>query len=266
MACMQTELLNLPEIKPKRKQPKPTGHIIYEGNSLLDGKPIVVIAIHHSKNSKTGDMVQTFILRSDIDPITANRTGEDYSICGNCKLKGEPTDNPNALNALRRTCYVVVKDAPRVIYKAYKNGKYPVAKGHDAIASIGKGRKVRLGAYGDPVAVPAYIWESILSEAAGHTAYSHFSDMPDIDFRPDLYMVSADSLGEAKAAWEKGWRTFRLAKTTAEITEGEILCPAHALAGYRTQCVNCGLCGGSNVDGKNIVNVVHGFGKKHFKG
>ena len=39
--------------KPKPKKASPTGHVIYEGASLLDGKPIVVIAIHHSKNIKT---------------------------------------------------------------------------------------------------------------------------------------------------------------------------------------------------------------------
>lgn len=211
-------------------------------------------------------MVQTFILRSDIDPVAANRSGEDYSICGNCKLKGEPTDNPKAQSANKRACYVIVRNAPLTIWRGYKAGKYPVAKGHDAIAALGKGRKVRLGAYGDPVAVPAYIWESIISETAGHTAYSHFFEMPNVDFRPDLYMVSADSLDEAKEAWKNGWRTFRVAKDISEITEGEILCPAHELAGRRTQCVNCGLCGGSNIDGKNIVNVVHGFGKKYFKG
>ena len=41
------------------------GIILWEGKSELDGKPIVLIAIDHSSNSKTGDMVQTYILRSD---------------------------------------------------------------------------------------------------------------------------------------------------------------------------------------------------------
>jgi hypothetical protein len=209
-------------------------------------------------------MVQTFILREDIDPVTANKSGKDYSICGNCRLKGEPTTDPRAQSAHNRACYVLVRNAPLTIWRGYKAGKYPVAMGHHAIAAIGKGRKVRLGAYGDPAAVPSYIWDSLISEAAGYTGYSHFADLSGAAFRPDLYMYSADTLAEAQAAWKKGWRTFRVAKELSEITEGEILCPAHDLAGKRTQCVNCGLCGGAKVEGKNIVNIVHGFGKQHF--
>ena len=39
---------------------KPTGYIIYEGPSLLDNKPIVVVAlVGKSSNQKTGAMVQT---------------------------------------------------------------------------------------------------------------------------------------------------------------------------------------------------------------
>ena len=40
-----------------------TGYVIYKGPSLLDGAPIVVIAVIGSGNTKTGDMVQTYILR-----------------------------------------------------------------------------------------------------------------------------------------------------------------------------------------------------------
>ena len=65
-----------------------TSTIIYEGPSLIDNKPIVVIYQPQGRNPKIGDMAQTWILRSDIDPITANRTGGDYSICGNCPHKG----------------------------------------------------------------------------------------------------------------------------------------------------------------------------------
>ena len=52
---------------------KPLGYIAYEGKSLIDKSPIVVIvtALNKSGNSKTGDMVQTFIIRSDVDPVTA---------------------------------------------------------------------------------------------------------------------------------------------------------------------------------------------------
>jgi hypothetical protein len=41
---------------------KANGRVIWEGESLLDGSPIMVIAIGFkasSKNRKTGDMIQT---------------------------------------------------------------------------------------------------------------------------------------------------------------------------------------------------------------
>ena len=67
-------------------------HIIYQGPSLIDGAPIMVLAQSNSNNRKTGDMVQTYIQRSDIDPITASRTGQDSSICGDCIHKGKASD------------------------------------------------------------------------------------------------------------------------------------------------------------------------------
>ena len=39
------------------------GVVVYEGASLLDGKPTVVIATRDTGNRKTGGMVQTFIMR-----------------------------------------------------------------------------------------------------------------------------------------------------------------------------------------------------------
>ena len=126
---------------------------------------------------------------------------------------------------------------------------------------------VRLGAYGDPGAVPVYIWESLISNAKGHTGYSHHAKMtqPLSEFRSDLYMYSADTEEEALQIWAKGYRTFRLVKTMADINPAnEILCPAHELAGRRTTCENCGLCGGSKVEAKNIANIVHGYGSKFF--
>ena len=41
---------------------KPSGYIIYRGQSLLNGAPIVAVAITKSSNVKTGNMVQTYIL------------------------------------------------------------------------------------------------------------------------------------------------------------------------------------------------------------
>ena len=62
------------------------GYIAYEGPSQIDGAPIVVIVnkIDGSENAKTGAIVQSFIIRSDVAPTDALKTGADESICGAC--------------------------------------------------------------------------------------------------------------------------------------------------------------------------------------
>jgi hypothetical protein len=238
-------------------------YIIYEGQSLLDNKPIVVVAIPKSSNDKTGDMLQTIIMRSDIDPITASRTGEDYSICGSCVHRGVP-HNGNRGGAKKRSCYVMLLMVLSV-YKAYKKGNYKRIQGHDAIASIGLGLMVRLGTYGDPAAVPSYIWESLLSDAEGHTGYSHQANIEGADYRPDLTMRSADTLEEAQAAWARGERTFRVTANAKDIVQGkEIVCPASEEAGKRTTCKQCKLCSGNTIQAKSIVIMAHGTGSKHY--
>ena len=88
------------------------GIIFYEGPSLLDGKPIVGIALAGSStNSKTGELVQTYILRSDMPPQDAINDGHDVSICGNCTHRKTVGDNG-------RTCYVFSPSIAQV-YKSY---------------------------------------------------------------------------------------------------------------------------------------------------
>lgn len=234
--------------------------IIYQGPSLIDGAPIVAIALKkRSKNTKTGPMVQTYIIRSDIDPRLASKTGADYSICGSCKHRGNVTNNPAKKQAERRSCYVNLGQGPTGVFKGYTRGIYPNATGHKAIAAIGKGRMVRLGTYGDPAAVPSYIWESLLSEASGHTAYTHQSGVQGAQARPEFMMISADTKEQALDAWAQGKRTFRVINSTYEVVTGkEILCPASKEAGFKTTCNSCGLCGGASVKAKSIAIVDHG--------
>jgi hypothetical protein len=72
----------------KARKEKPNGVILYRGPSLLDGKRIVVVATglaRRSKNPKTGNLVQTYILADQgEDPIRAWLNGGDESICGTC--------------------------------------------------------------------------------------------------------------------------------------------------------------------------------------
>jgi hypothetical protein len=232
-------------------------HIIYEGPSLIDGQPIVVLFQSGSSNRKTGDMAQTYILHAEIDPITASRTGKDSAICGDCIHRGKAHDGDKG-QAKDRSCYVTLAHGPLGKWKAYRKGQYKYASGHADLAALGNGQTIRLGTYGDSFAVPNYIWESLLLDSAGHTAYTHGAFNP----MPDKIMTSADSLGQAQSAWAKGERTFRVIADLAHITKAEVLCPASEEAGKRATCESCKLCAGASVKAKSIAIVAHGTSKR----
>tara|TARA_R110000868_G_scaffold360017_1_gene622063 strand:+ start:1033 stop:1722 length:690 start_codon:yes stop_codon:yes gene_type:complete len=227
------------------------GAILYQGPSLFDGKPIVVIAVWSSANRKTGDMLQTYIIRSDIDPREANKYGEDESICGQCRHRGTPTFDPLKKLAEGRTCYVTLGQGPLIVFDAFIAGKYPVASPR----TVGRKRKVRIGTYGDGAAAPRYVWDELLSEAEGHTAYTHNGG------DPAIYMVSVDTLAEAKAAWASNHRTFRVIPIGVAPEPEETMCPS--LKGVH--CEDCLLCDGEHPTAKSIAIPVHGSGAVHFQ-
>jgi hypothetical protein len=226
--------------------------IIYKGPSLLDGKPIVVIATFSKRNTKTGEVVQTYILVDGINPLEASKTGADFSICGDCAMRGEVTTDPTRKQAKNRRCYVNLGQGVLIVYKSFLRGVYPMADNTAARKSIGRGRFVRVGTYGDPAAVPPAVWEELLSEADTFTAYSHQSG-----WRPDIAMQSADNHAQAVIHWKAGRRTFRVIADLGQLDkQNEALCPASKEAGRRVQCTACKLCKGSAL-AKSIAIVEH---------
>ena len=228
--------------------------IIYKGQSLLDGKPVVAIATYSDRNIKTGKVLQTYIIRSDISPLDASKTGADFSICGDCKFRGTPTTDPVRKQAVKRDCYVNLGQGPTIVYKALLRGTYPMANTKADRAALGAGRVVRLGTYGDPAAIPSWVWDQLLTGCESHLAYTHQSG-----FRPDIAMQSADTEAQAVAFWNTGARTFRVITDIGDVVKGkEILCPASKEAGRRVQCNACKLCGGNSTKtSKSIAIVQH---------
>ena len=258
-------------MKTPSKTPRPRNSVIYAGPSLIDGQPIVAIAILKTGNTKTGQMVQTHILRTDMHPLDASKTGADVSICGACIHRGTPTNDPTRKQATGRTCYVNIGQGPAQVFKAYRAGKYPQATDPASIAALGQGRMIRLGTYGDPAAVPAEVWDALLSRATGHTAYTHQHDLNG----PGTYrrmMYSADSAADAQQAHAKGYRTFRVIPVKAWQAQGkaalmptETLCPASAEAGKRATCDKCKLCAGSDTRARSVAIVAHGTSRNAYK-
>lgn len=234
------------------------GFVFYDGPSALDGAPVIGIAVLHSENRKTGDMVQTFILRADQSPLEAIATGDDVSICGNCQHRGNP------VIGRKRSCYVQVGRAPQGIFGAWIRGAYPLVS-PDEGAQLVAGRKVRLGAYGDPAAIPGEAWRALVSLAIGTTGYSHaWRDALAESIRP-LVMASVDSAAEAIHARAQGWRTFRVRIASEPLLHREMVCPASAEGGKRTQCADCLACDGSErAHRASVAIIAHGALARHF--
>jgi len=229
--------------------------IFYQGVSEIDGSPIVGVMVVSSKNGKTGNMIQTYIIRSDMSPLDANRTGADYAICGNCPHRG--IANPAKASGLadKRTCYVNLGQGALQVWKRFSTGGYPVLS-QEQIQENVRGRMVRIGTYGDGFAVPETVWANIRAHAMGVTAYTHQAENS-----YNYYMKSADSLQDAQKQWSNGFRTFRIVSDYSEKQANEIACPSSR----GVTCNDCGLCDGSK-QAKSIVIEVHGVGKKHFQG
>ncbi len=238
------------------------GAVIYRGPSALDGKPIVVIATglkSGSNNEKTGDLIQTWIMREDLAPTDAIKTGEDASICGDCPHRGKIEDGRN----VGRSCYVAVFQAPLTVWKTFQRGGYPDATAMGAAQALFTGRKVRLGSYGDPAAVPLHVWHSALAKVKACTGYTH--QWRKAAGLSAYCMASCDSANDATEAKACGFRTFRVTALSApaDKRQGEVVCPASAEAGFKTTCSACLACGGHSAKAKaSIVITVHGVASK----
>lgn len=231
---------------------KPNSLVLWQGQSLVDGAPLIVIAsgLRESKNAKTGNMVQTYILRADVSPLAAVKVGADVSICGACVHRGA------AANGIGRTCYVQVGNAPEMVWNAWQRGRIPAAGN----APIAAGRTVRLGTYGDPAAVPVNVWHDLLRGSVGRTGYTHQWRTAWIDTSlRALVMASADTPDDRRDAIAAGWRTFRVALPSDPARlPGEAVCPASAEAGKKLTCAQCLACSGADGRRGTIVIAAHG--------
>lgn len=233
--------------------PTANGAVIWSGESEIDGSPIVAIVTglrDDSTNVKTGAMLQVWILRRDMLVLDALKTGADYAICGNCPHRAG-------------SCYVDTGKAPQGISRAYLAGSYPVAEPTDFPRLFG-GALVRFGAYGDPAAVPVWVWAAIAEHAKGWTGYTHQWRTAAATLA-DYCMASCDSPEDYAEAQQAGWRTFRTRLAGEELRADEIQCPASDEGGNKTQCARCGLCSGATGKGRiarNIAIIAHGAPSK----
>ena len=235
---------------------KPNGFVLYEGPSLLTGEPIVVIAVgfhNKSRNIKTSHMIQTYILCADENPIDAVNSGADTAICGGCMHRKNP------LTGLR-TCYVRIDTGPNQVYKTWKKGNYPVLKDYAIFAN----RPVRFGTYGDPAAVPLFVWQNIAAYAGMTTGYTHQWRSNKFAALASYCQASAETAEDVVRANAKGFGTFRVLPVMEEIPADALHCPASAEMGKKTTCLDCGACDGASK--RNVAIFAHGASKNRYTG
>lgn len=238
-----------------RLTPK-TGLLLYEGESTLDGGPVFVAATFGTDNGKTGDLIQTWIMRSDMHPLEASRTGADEAICGSCPHR--------SVNGGRRSCYVNLIFGPRGVWEAYQNGKY-VWYDDSVHRRYFEGQLLRVGAYGDPVAVPIEVWQPFINMSYQATSYTHLWRLACAQPFQAWTMASVDGPLEREEARALGWRTYRVDGGEG-LGKDEIWCPATTPGGNRALCETCMACDG-HMRGERRVDIaspVHGSGSSHF--
>ena len=239
------------------------GVVIWEGESPVDGSPIALILtglVNPSDNRKTGPMLQTWILRTDIPPVEAIKSDLDSAICGSCVHKGTHVDGKR----VGRGCYVNAGQAPTNVWASYAAGKYRHVS-LEEVSELVAGRAVRLGAYGDPGMVPLSVLHALVDRASTSTGYTHQWRWIDSGYA-DVCMASVDTEAERVQAREMGYRCFFVRPENAPNPERAMLCAADRDRNP-LNCIDCGACAGTkNGTVRNAVDVyitAHGTGKKH---
>lgn len=212
--------------------------VVWTGISALDGRtPIQVILVPDSGNAKTGPMWQAYIIRADITPLAAIKAHDTGATCGTCPLQqgGCYAERMQGLISLGRTM-----DARG----------YPVVSLEDACTALAASKSaLRIGAYGDPAAVPVAVWAALANAAPrGWTGYTHQWRACDPELRRYV-MASCDTAEDADDAQALGWRTFRIRQVSPATgaieptRSNEVVCPASHERDVTT-CDACRLCDG----------------------
>ena len=238
------------------------GVVIFENEHIVS---IVTGFLKPSSNTKTGQMLQQWILVKAFHPVEATRNHTDELICGDCKRRHGTVEERKAAPDDEKNCYVVEGMGPAQVWKTWKAGGYDVIENVpmylEYVSDIYTPcRTIRMGSYGDPSMVPDNVlqqWRDAI--AKGYTGYTHQWHK-----RPDLagqFMASVDSIEEKEQAQAMGWHTFRVeADHSARPMKDETVCLNYRHASIK--CCDCLLCDGKQ---RNVMIYDHGSYLKSVK-
>lgn len=210
---------------------------VWRGNSLFDGKPIRVILSGHvldSQNTKTGEMIQVYILPDERDSFREYKD-KSPTVCGDCKYLGG-----GCYVSWNRTRQVQASSAKHVL--TLEDGQ-----------ALCSGLRVRVGAAGDPASVPFYVWDMLLRFADDWTGYTHAWKYCDARLK-QFFVASCDSVEEVYLAKSRAWSVFYVKDAGDADIEGSITC----LSQNSVQCVQCLKCKGGGTKTHIITETLHG--------
>ena len=216
----------------------------------LNGKRVMVkftALKNKTVNSKTGDMVQSWML--PMDWVDAKRIDDDEAVCGDC---------PHSFRAAD-TCYLHKGMAFMGLLSTTKSWPQAFIDQHefDQFVHLFSDRLVRFGSFGEPVLMGEDVVSAICSVAKGWTGYTHQWDKPQYQWAKKYFMASADTEEKAQQAQAMGWRTFRVRQKDDSIVKGEVNCPASKESNKKTTCSNCRLCMGTSSKAKSVTIIKH---------
>jgi hypothetical protein len=235
--------------------------VVYRGPSAIDPNveivAIVTGIVRPSANTKTGPMAQLWIMVASEAPHLAQKSGLDAAVCGNCPMRpllamlARASGNPDA-----PICYVKTFQGPRATWEA--NHARPVDLDGALRALRAMGRALRLGAYGDPAAVPESVVRALAEASDGVTGYTHQWRDERFSWLKSYALASADNYHDRDSAHAMGWRSYRVIDTGAIFhdLQDEVYCP-HVTHG--AQCYRCGLCDGAttNDNRRSVAILAH---------
>jgi len=253
---------------------------VWQGVSAFDGKEIMAVLSNYATNSdnkKIGlPFCQLYTLPVGVVPNVGFQE-KHPTVCGSCTHLGNG-------------CYVQWQWLLN-LYNCTKDQVpyFDSDKGQRLIVDLVKDQLIRIGAAGDPMALPFWLVKRLVSVSKAHTSYTHAwmnLDLVDsvepcpyddemIQTWQDICMASVDSPAEYDAARALGWRTFRTLRggldsswvrgsngkdrflESSQLLKGEVECLADS---HKKTCADCMLCDGTRRSMKirNVVIGTHG--------
>ena len=202
----------------------------------LDQSYLIITGLRsYSQNTKTGNMLQSYIL----DKGKAFSEPKVFgSKCSECPVVNECYVSRDKLTVRRSLKRLIDGEATSYQFTTLEQ-----------VLPLLKGRSFRFGTYGDPSAIPLEMIREFASVVSSWTGYTHFWREISQDYS-EFFMASVEDLTGEMLAQAMNWRTFRMIrKGESNDSINSILCPNTSRG---ITCEQCKLCKGTSSPARSI--------------